>query len=188
MKIILASQSPFRKHALDILGLKCEIIPSYVDESVIRHEEPDQLAIILAEAKCRKVAEIHKNAIIISADLFIVFNNNIFEKPKSKSEAKSMLNNFSGHPFKIISGLAVFNSKTEKLLLASESCVVNFRVLSNFEIDDYISRYPVEKFAGAFDADGLLRFAERIEGNYNFKAGLPVNRLIEFLRENNLKV
>ncbi|MFQ5475348.1 MAG: Maf family protein [Candidatus Nanoarchaeia archaeon] len=32
MKVILASQSPFRRHALDVLGLKYETIPSNIDE------------------------------------------------------------------------------------------------------------------------------------------------------------
>ena len=188
MKIILASQSPFRKHALDILGLTYETIPSNIDESVIRHENPRQLAQLLAEAKCRKIAEMHKDAIIVSADLFIVHDGKIFEKPKDTKEAKEMLQVFSGNSLEIISGLAVLNSKTGKLLLTSESCTVSFRKLLDLEIDDYIARYPVTKFAGAFDADGLLRFAEHIEGNYNFKAGLPVNRLIEFLRENDIKI
>jgi MAF protein len=188
MKIILASQSPFRKQALDILGLKYETTPSNIDETVIRDNDPHQLAQLLSVAKCRKIAETNTSAVIISADLFVVLENVIFEKPKSALEAKKMLSAFSGRNFEIVSGLAVLNTVTGKLLQTSQVCNVKFRTLSNFEIDDYVSRYPVLKFAGAFDADGLLRFAEQIEGNYNFKAGLPVNKLIEFLRENGINV
>jgi predicted house-cleaning NTP pyrophosphatase (Maf/HAM1 superfamily) len=99
-----------------------------------------------------------------------------------------MLKSFSGHTFEIIAGLAVFNGATQNLLSTSEVCKVRFRELTDFEINDYVSKYPVMKFAGAFDADGLLRFADYIEGNYNFKAGLPVNKLILFLRENGITV
>ena len=81
-----------------------------------------------------------------------------------------------------------YNSKTKKLLSSSDVCKVTFRKLLDLEIDDYIARYHVTTFAGAFEADGLLRFAERIEGNYNFKAALAVNKLIEFLRENNINI
>jgi predicted house-cleaning NTP pyrophosphatase (Maf/HAM1 superfamily) len=65
---------------------------------------------------------------------------------------------------------------------------VKFRVINSFEIKDYISRYPVLRFAAAFDGDGLLRFAERIDGSYNFATGLPMPELILFLRQNGVKV
>jgi predicted house-cleaning NTP pyrophosphatase (Maf/HAM1 superfamily) len=37
-------------------------------------------------------------------------------------------------------------------------------------------------YAGAFERDAVLRFAERISGSYNFVTALPVSRLIVFLR------
>jgi predicted house-cleaning NTP pyrophosphatase (Maf/HAM1 superfamily) len=55
MKIILASQSLFRKHALDILGLVYETIPSNSDESAIRHEDPHEMAKMLSHAKALKI-------------------------------------------------------------------------------------------------------------------------------------
>ncbi len=188
MRIILASQSPFRKHALDILGLDYETIPSNIDESLIKHENPNKLAQLLSEAKSKKIGEDHPNSIIIAADLFIVHNNRIFGKPCDEIHAKKMLKSLSGKLFEIITGLALYNSKTGKMLSTSESCKVEFRDLSDLEIDDYISRFPSLKCAAAFEADGLLRFAEYIQGNYNFRAAIPVNKLILFLRENGVNV
>ncbi len=188
MRIILASQSPFRKHALNVLGLNYEIVPSNIDESLIRHENPNKLAQLLSEAKSKKIGEEQKDSIIIAADLFVVHKNKIFEKPHDENHAKEMLRSLSGETFEIITGLAVYNSNNKKLLSTSESCKVKFRSLSDLEINDYIARYPVVKCAGAFEADGLLRFAEYIEGNYNFKTAIPVNKLILFLRENRINV
>jgi septum formation protein len=188
MKIILASQSPFRKHALDVLGLKYETIPSNIDESAIRHKNPNELAQLLSKAKAKKIGEENPNAIIISADLFVVHDNKIIEKPRDENHAKEILKSFSEKTFEIVTGLAVYNSKTNNLLCASEICKVRFRKLSDFEINDYVSRFPAVKCAGAFEADGLLRFAEYIEGNYNFKTAMPVNKLILFLRENAINV
>lgn len=34
--------------------------------------------------------------------------------------------------------------------------------------NDYISRYPVTKFAGGHETDAVARFAEKVVGNYNF--------------------
>ena len=188
MRIILASQSPFRKHALDILGLEYETIPSNIVESAIKHEDPNELAQLLSKAKALAIAKDNPDSIIISADLLDVLNGKIIGKPKDKNQAKEMLRAFSGQTFEIVTGLVVYNAKTEKLLSTSEVCKVRFRELSDFEIDNYVARFPVLKCAGGFEADGLLRFAEYIEGNYNFKAAMPINKLILFLRENGVEV
>ena len=188
MKIILASQSSFRKHALDVLGLTYDTIPSNIDESLIQHPVPAELAQLLSRAKAQKIGDANPNALIISADLFVVHDNKILGKPRDEDHAKEMLRSFSGSTFDIITGLVVYNSRTKKFLSSSEACKVRFRNLSDFEINDYVSRFPAVKCAGAFEADGLLRFAEYIEGNYNFKTAMPVNKLIVFLRENGVRV
>ncbi|MFH1977784.1 MAG: Maf family nucleotide pyrophosphatase [Candidatus Aenigmatarchaeota archaeon] len=188
MRIILASESLFRKHALEVLGLEYETIPSKIDESTIRHENPNELAKLLSQAKAKKIGETQKDAIIIAADMFVVYNNEIIEKPRNEAHGKEMLKLLSGNTFSILSGLTVYNSTTKKLLSSTDVCRVVFRNLTDFEINDYVSNHPVIKYAAAFEADGLLRFAEHIEGNYNFRAGLPVNKLIIFLRENGVNV
>jgi len=188
MRIILASQSLFRKHALDVLGLKYETIPSNIVESTIRHEDPNELAQLLSKTKAQKIGEENPDSIIIAADLFVVHNKEITEKPRDENHAKEMLKSLSGKTFEIVTGLAVYNSKTKIMRSTSEVYRVKFRDLSDFEIKDYVSRFPAVKCAGAFEADGLLRFAEYIEGNYNFKTAIPVNKLILFLRENGINV
>ena len=57
MKIVLASESPFRKRALDLIGLPYETRPSCIDEKAIRHDDPTTLTRQLAEAKARAIAE-----------------------------------------------------------------------------------------------------------------------------------
>jgi septum formation protein len=188
MNIILASASPFRKKALEVLGVSYRVVPSNINEKAIRDENPSKLAQKLSEAKARAVAPSNGNALIVAADLFVTMNGKIFEKPADMTEAVEMLRAFSGKKLEIVTGLAVYNSGTQKMLSATESCTVEFRKLSEHEITDYVSRYPVLLFAGAFNDEGMLRFSERVEGNYNVHAALPMNRLVEFLRENGLEV
>ena len=69
MRIILASQSKSRRKALELLGLKYEVIPSDFDEQSIRHDDPYILAKILSEEKAKAVAKHENNAIIIGSDL-----------------------------------------------------------------------------------------------------------------------
>lgn len=188
MKIILASESQYRKHALDILGLKYETIPSHIDEKAIRDENPRELARKLSEAKALTIGKAHLGAVVIAADLFVVYNNKIYEKPRDETEAHQMLSSLSGNKFEIVTGLAVYRHETNKMLSTTQVCEVTFRALIPEEIKDYIARYPVLKCAAAHEADGLLRFAENISGNYNFKAALPVNDLVLFLRAQGIKV
>lgn len=185
--IVLASQSLFRKCALDIIGVGYEIVPSNFDESSVMDENPYSLTKKLSEAKALETAK-KKKAIIVASDLAVVLEERILEKPRSEEEAFEMLSSLSGKTFDIVTGLAVYNPRTKNMLSTVEKCSVTFRPLKESEIHDYIKRYPVLKCAGAFESDGLLRFAENISGNYNFHAGMPVNRLISFLRKQGVDV
>lgn len=83
MRLILASRSEARRRTLDMLGLEYEIVPSRLDEKSIRHEDPEEMAKKLAEAKARDVGERSPDSIVIAGDLFVVFNGKIYEKPRS---------------------------------------------------------------------------------------------------------
>ena len=188
MQIILASKSSFRKRALEILGLKYTIIPSDFDEKSIREENPMLLAEKLAEAKARAIGDKNSDSLVIAGDLFVVFKGKIYEKPLSEEEAFEMLKTFSGNKIDIIAGVAVYNSKTIEMLSTAKKYTVKFRELLDYEIKDYISRYPVLDISGSFEIDGLLRFAESSTGHFPFLAAYPMNELILFLRKNGLKV
>ena len=68
MRIVLASESQFRKRAMDLLGLPYETRPSQIDEKAIRDDDPAQLTRKLAEAKAQKIAAECPDAIIVSGD------------------------------------------------------------------------------------------------------------------------
>lgn len=182
MWIILASQSQFRRRALDALGLTYQVCPSGIDERSIRDDNPEDLTRKLAEAKARKVASEWPQAVVISGDAVVSKGNRIYEKPHSTDEAAEFLRELSGSEFQFITSLAVFHSQTGKMLSTVETSHISFRKLVDHEIRAYISNYDVLSYAGAFESDAVLRFAERISGSYNFVTALPVSRLIVFLR------
>ena len=182
MRIVLASESPFRRRALDLLGLKYEACPSGLDEKSIRNENPNELTRTLAEAKARKVAGKHPDAVVVSGDAVVTKNGTIYEKPRSKEEAAQFLRELSGSEFQFVTALAVFHAQTKKMLSTVESSHILFRVLLEREIQEYISNNDVLSYAGAFESEAVLRFSERISGSYNFVTALPVSRLSIFLR------
>jgi septum formation protein len=87
MKIVLASESPFRRRALDLLGLTYLTSPSRMDEKSIRDDEPFALTRKLAEAKVRTVASLHQDALVIAGDAAVLKNAKIDEKPRDKKRS-----------------------------------------------------------------------------------------------------
>jgi predicted house-cleaning NTP pyrophosphatase (Maf/HAM1 superfamily) len=56
------------------------------------------------------------------------------------------------------------------------------------EIREYIRKYAVLNYAGAFESDAVLKFADRVSGAVNIGTALPVSRLIGLLREQGVEV
>jgi septum formation protein len=188
MKVVLASESQSRRRALDILGLAYEIYPSAIDEKSIRDPDPVALTRKLAEAKAWKVVDAFSDAVVVSGDAVVAKDGKILEKPCDTDEAVKFLQELSGSTFQLVTSLTVVRSDTRKMLSTVETSELRFRRLVEREIQDYVSRYPVLRFAGAFDGDAVLRFAESVSGSYNFMVALPVSRLAVFLREQGVDV
>jgi septum formation protein len=188
MKIVLASESPFRRRALDMLGLEYEVSPSRIDEKAIRDDDPCELTRKIAEAKARKIAKDYPDAIIVAGDAVAAKGSRIFEKPRDLGEADGFLHQLSGSEFQFITALVVLHSRTEKMLCTVEVLNITFRKLLDREIQDYIAKYPVLNYAGAFENDAVYRFSERIEGSYNIGTAIPVGRLVLFLREHGVDI
>jgi len=188
VKIILASESPFRKHAMDLLRIPYEARPSRIDEKAIRHDDPVELTRILAEAKARKIAEECPDAVVVSGDAVAAQGKTIYEKPRDKKEACEFLRKFSGNCFQFVTSLVVLNARTDRMLSAVETLDIYFRPLLEREIVRYVDAYDVLNYAGAFENDAVALFAERISGSYNLGTALPPSRLILMLREQGVQV
>jgi len=74
------------------------------------------------------------------------------------------------------------------MLSTVETSEIRFRQLVEREILDYVKEISSVRFAGAFEGDGVLRFARFRVGSYNFITALPVSRLAVFLREQGVEV
>lgn len=181
-RIILASQSEIRKRALNILGLSYECIPANINEKAIRNSDPIKMALLISEAKAYEIAK-KEQGIIIAGDAFLVFEGKVLEKPSSLDEAHAMLNTLSGNKYTFVTGLAVYDTKTKKMRSTTATCDIYLRHLSQDEIKDYCSRYSVLKFAGAHESDGVVRFAEKIEGSCINETAISMKDLIQFLDE-----
>jgi MAF protein len=168
---------------MDLVGVAYQTCPSAIDEKSIRHEDAAVLTRALAEAKARKVAEKYPDAVIVSGDAVAALRGRIFEKPGDLDEAAAFLRELSDNEFQFVTALAVLHAGTQKMLSAVEVSNILFRPLLEREIQNYIRAYPVKNFAGAFEDDAVLKFADRVSGSPNIGTAMPVSRLTLMLRE-----
>jgi len=182
--IILASASPRRKELLKKTGLKFKVEPSNYEENISPELEPHELAKSLSLEKAKRVAKNHKNALVIAADTFIVFEGKILGKPPTETEARKMLETITGRHHLVITGFTIIDTENNKALSKSVETKVYIRKLTSNEIDAYVkSKEPLDK-AGAYAIQGLGSvIVEKIEGDYFNVIGLPLNALAESLKE-----
>lgn len=179
-RVILASQSPRRRELLTLIGIAHEVRPADVDESVLDGERPAPHAERLARAKAAKLAAEAPDALIIAADTIVVIDDDFMSKPESVPEAKEMLRRLSGRVHKVMTAVAVaFDGRVES---GVEEVEVEFRLLTDDEIDRYIATgEPLDK-AGAYGIQGYgATIVRRIHGDYFAVMGLSLVTLVELL-------
>lgn len=182
--IILASNSPRRKELLRQIGVDFTSDPADVDERMLSGETPEAYAIRVALDKARVAAGRAKSGIVIGADTIVVLDNTVFGKPADAQDAERMLLALSGRMHRVITGLAMMDIVTAKVLTRASVTRVWFRNITRNEIIAYVkSGEPLDK-AGAYGIQekGAL-LVERIEGCYFNVVGLPLSLLGEMLSE-----
>jgi septum formation protein len=142
----------------------------------------------LASTPSGPAAASEEPAVVVAGDAVVAKDHRIFEKPRSYEEAMAFLHELSGSALRFVTSLVVIRTDTQKVLSAVGFSSIRFRELEEREIRDYVMRYPVLQFAGAFEGDGVLRFAESVSGSYNFMTGMPLSRLVVFLRQQGVVV
>ena len=179
-KIILASASPRRAEILRTVNWPFETLPTNIDETREADEDAATYVQRLARAKAEAAARRCPGATIVAADTVVVINEQILGKPGEQDEAHKMLRRLSGQWHQVLTGVALIDNATSKV--AYETTEVKFAVMSQDEIDWYVSSgEPMDK-AGAYAIQGLgARFIEGIRGDYFNVVGLPVRLLYELL-------
>jgi septum formation protein len=176
--VILASSSPRRRELLTLIGLRHEVLPANVDETLLPGEIPWAYAKRLARAKAQAVAR--PGFVSIGSDTIVVVDGEVLGKPADAADAKQMLQRLSGRAHVVMTAIAVaFDGKVTSDVV---KVGVTFRSLRDDEIDDYIATgEPMDK-AGAYGIQGFgATIVDGVDGDYFAVMGLPVNRMIRLL-------
>jgi septum formation protein len=181
---VLASSSPRRKLLLKRIIKHFKVIPSTIDESIIKAKTPASFAVKAALAKALDVAKQFRDGIVIGADTIVVLGKKILGKPRNGKEARKILRLLSGKTHKVITGIAVVDVESGRIYADFEVTKVAMKSLSGKQIHDYVaSGSPMDK-AGAYGIQEIEKaFVKKIVGDYDNVVGLPVKKLKTLLKQ-----
>lgn len=183
-KVVLASASPRRKSLLEMLGLSPLVVPANVHEP-ISNEQPYIQVMKHAKNKAQKVAALlDEKSLVIGADTIVVVDKLILGKPSSAEEARRYLRLLSGRSHKVYTGICLCWRK--QCICAYERSQVEFTMLTDTEIENYIAtNEPLDK-AGAYGIQGFgSQFIRSIRGCYFNVMGFPINLFYGMLQDMN---
>ena len=177
--VILASSSPRRKELLAGMGIEFTVCPAAVEEIGPDTSCPaSETALANAVLKAKAVAALHGDALVIGSDTIVVCDGRIFGKPRSESEALSMLETLSGREHEVMSGVALVREKEGLERSFVEVSRVTFKTLTGAAICEYMAKVNVMDKAGAYaiqeHAELIL---ESLDGPLSNVIGLPVEAL-----------
>ena len=187
-KLILASGSPRRRELMEKLRTSFEVEVSDVDEAIPGDISTEDAAEYLSGVKAAAVYELHKSedVIVVGADTIVVYDGEIYGKPKDEADAYRMLKKLSGRTHLVITGVTVIAgaSGRERRLSFSNITRVTFYELSDEEIRDYIATGEPSDKAGAYgiQEQGAL-LVKHIEGDFYSVMGLPIAELAHALQD-----
>ncbi len=169
---------------MEITGLKFDVHVSDYEEDLTLPLKPGELAKHISLKKAETVAVKYEDSVIIAADTFIVFNDNLLGKPHTPERAEEMLLMLSGEKHRVITGFTIIDSKSGNIFSQSVSTKVYFRKIDSREIKAYINtKEPLDK-AGAYAIQGMgALFVEKIKGDFFNVVGLPLCELSKNLGE-----
>jgi septum formation protein len=183
MDLILASTSPYRRQLLERLQLSFRCLPPQVDETPLPGESPRALATRLALAKAHAVSRLYPEALVIGSDQVACLGERIMGKPGGLEVATEQLRASSGNEVRFYTSIALVCAATDHEAFHVEPFSVNFRMLSEAHIANYLAKEQPYDCAGSFKCEGLgIALFESLRGNDPTSLeGLPLIALTDML-------
>ena len=181
--LILASASPRRRALLARLQRPFRVVTPQVEEPFRETANPEQTAMMLAQAKARQVASGLSGALVIAADTVVAAGGLLIGKPADSDEARRILKKLSGTRHAVITAVCVLDTASGREATSAERTWITMRPMSEQEIDEYVaSGEPMGK-AGAYAIQERGdRYVAKIEGSFSNVVGLPLELVTKMLR------
>lgn len=180
MQLILASQSPQRKHLLRLLRLPFATSNPNVSERS-SETNPRKFVAELALRKARAVASKKTEALVLGADTIVVYRGKILLKPKDVKDSARILSLLNGHVHRVYTGVALVCATSGRAWKEVAISRVKARKLPAEELKRFIGKH-MDK-AGAYAVqDRKDPFIEKIVGPRDNVIGLPLGSVRRLLR------
>jgi len=182
--LVLASASPRRRELLADAGVAHRVRPAEIDETFPPGLTPEEVVLLLAERKARRIGTLESDGLVLGADTIVVLEDRILGKPSSLADARATLLQLSGRTHQVMTGVFLLEPATGKhrgMVVVSR---VTFREIHAAEIEAYLdSGEPLDK-AGSYGIQGGGgAFVKHLDGSFENVVGLPVREVRELLEE-----
>lgn len=190
-KLILASGSPFRKKLLEHAGIGVEAIPVDLDERALEAPladsgaSPEDVALVLAEAKATAVSEEHPGRLVLGCDQTLSLGDEVFHKPSDMEGARRHLLKLSGQTHHLNSAVVLVRDG-ETLWRHVGIALLTMRKLDPAFIGRHLARVGDKALSsvGAYQIEGEgIQLFDKVEGDYFTIVGLPLLPVLEKLRD-----
>ena len=188
-KIILASKSKVRKKILEENGISCFVVPSNVDEDLVKEgllkkkESPEIISKNLAELKANKISKKKSGELVLGADSIIDINGTIISKPSNRGEALEILQKLNGKKHHLISSVCI-SINGAMIWNYTDKAGLTMKQMSDDQLKLYLSKIKDEDLYAynvyQIEGEGRSLFS-KIEGDKDTIMGLPVKQIKEYL-------
>ena len=192
--LILASKSSSRHALLTAAGLDVEVALPDVDERDLerRHFASggslEGLAAALARAKALAISRLRPDAYCLGADQTLALEGRVMHKARDFAEAAETLAALGGKAHRLNSAFCVAFAG-EALVVDNDHADLRMRPLDLDTIGRYLDRVGSAALSsvGSYQVEGLgVHLFDRIEGDHAAILGLPMLKLLAWLRRENL--
>ena len=183
-KIILASSSPYRKELFKRLDIAFTTVSPEVNERYFQDELISDYVLRLAKTKAQSIASKNDSSLIIGADQALECDKKILGKPGNYNKAKEQLIFMSNRSLTFYTGLCLINTETKTIEEDVVSFRVDFRKLTESEIENYLVKEKPYDCTGSFKSEKLgISLLRKMNGDDpTALIGLPLIRLCKMLR------
>jgi septum formation protein len=189
--LILASASTARRAVLEAAGLRFEAIAAAVDETAIKESARAEgypaadAAMMLAEAKARRIAARRPEALVIGCDQMLVLEDRWFDKPESIEDARRHLEALRGKTHQLVTAVLCWRGG-QRIWQHVATPRLTMRPVSDAFLDAYLALEgdQVTTTVGAYRLEGPgIHLFDKVEGEHAAILGLPLLPLLGFLRQ-----
>lgn len=181
--LVLASTSIYRSELLARLRIPFQTAAPDVDETPLPDESAVQTSWRLSRAKAQAVAARYPDALIIGSDQVALLGNQQLGKPLTHDNAVLQLRAMRGQTVTFYTALTLLNARTDDIQTEVAVSRVNYRNISDTEIEGYLRKEQPYHCAGSVKSEGLgIALISGMEGDDpNALVGLPLILLVNML-------